>query len=139
MKHTLSEVSRRRLAALIADRLAGLSDNILAAYVFGSFVEDKPYSDIDLGLLMLNDPGNPVVLEIDFETEIEKTTGCPVDIRILNGAPLSFCQQVIRTGEVILDTDPNIRADFEGRILKKYFDFSRFRTQYIREVCHAPL
>jgi hypothetical protein len=139
MKHTLSEVSRRRLAALIADRLAGLSDNILAAYVFGSFVEDKPYSDIDLGLLMLNDPGNPVVLEIDFETEIEKITGCPVDIRILNGAPLSFCQQVIRTGEVILDTDPNIRADFEGRILKKYFDFSRFRTQYIREVCHAPL
>lgn len=124
---------------MIADRLAGLSDNILAAYVFGSFVEDKPYSDIDLGLLMLNDPGNPVVLEIDFETEIEKTTGCPVDIRILNGAPLSFCQQVIRTGEVILDTDPNIRADFEGRILKKYFDFSRFRTQYIREVCHAPL
>jgi hypothetical protein len=139
MKHTLSEVSRRRLAALIADRLAGLSDNILAAYVFGSFVEDKPYSDIDLGLLMLNDPGNPVVLEIDFETEIEKITGCPVDIRILNGAPLSFCQQVIRTGEVILDTDPDIRADFEGRILKKYFDFSRFRTQYIREVCHAPL
>lgn len=139
MKHTLSEVSRRRLAALIADRLAGLSDNILAAYVFGSFVEDKPYSDIDLGLLMLNDPGNPVVLEIDFETEIEKITGCPVDIRILNGAPLSFCQQVIRTGEVILDSDPDIRADFEGRILKKYFDFSRFRTQYIREVCHAPL
>lgn len=124
---------------MIADRLAGLSDNILAAYVFGSFVEDKPYSDIDLGLLMLNDPGNPVVLEIDFETEIEKITGCPVDIRILNGAPLSFCQQVIRTGEVILGSDPDIRADFEGRILKKYFDFSRFRTQYIREVCHAPL
>jgi len=41
--------------------------------------------------------------------------------------------------EVILDSDPNIRADFEERILKKYFDFSRFRAQYLREACHAPL
>jgi uncharacterized protein len=87
----------------------------------------------------LNDPPNPVVFEIEIETELEKITGCPVDIRILNGAPLSFCQQVIRNGEVILDSDPDTRADFEGRTLKKYFDFSRFRTRYLREVCHAPL
>jgi uncharacterized protein len=139
MKHTLSNASRKRLSAAVAARLAELSDKILAAYVFGSFIEGKPYSDMDLGLLMLNDPPNPVVLEIDFESELEKITGCPVDIRILNGAPLSFCQQVIRNGEVILDSDPDTRADFEGRTLKKYFDFSRFRTRYLREVCHAPL
>ncbi|HDR16027.1 MAG TPA: nucleotidyltransferase domain-containing protein [Desulfobacteraceae bacterium] len=139
MKHTISETSRKHLSATVAARLAELSDKILAAYVFGSFIEGKPYSDMDLGLLMLNDPPNPVVFEIEIETELEKITGCPVDIRILNGAPLSFCQQVIRNGEVILDSDPDTRADFEGRTLKKYFDFSRFRTRYLREVCHAPL
>ena len=139
MKRKLSEISRKRLATAVADRLAGLCDEILAAYIFGSFVTGGSFSDLDLGILMSTERPDPVLFEIELETELEKMTGCPVDVRILNGAPPSFCQQVIRNGEVILDLDPDSRADFEGRILKKYFDFSRFRIRYLREVPHAPV
>jgi hypothetical protein len=63
----------------------------------------------------------------------------PVDIRILNRAPISFCQNVIREGKVILDKNPDERAFFQGLILKKYFDFEPFRRRYLREVVNAPI
>jgi hypothetical protein len=63
----------------------------------------------------------------------------PVDVRVLNGAPLSFQYHVIKDGQVIVDHNPDIRADYEGRVLKQYFDFSRFRMRYLKEVMHAPL
>lgn len=63
----------------------------------------------------------------------------PMDIRIINRAPLSFCQSVIRNGRIVVDRDPNMRADFEGLILKQYFDFAPFHRRYLCEVKNAPV
>jgi hypothetical protein len=38
-----------------------------------------------------------------------------------------------------LDKDPNLRADFEGQILKQYFDVAYFQRQYLQEVANAPV
>jgi predicted nucleotidyltransferase len=139
VKRTLLKSSRKRLAAAIADRLIELRDDILTAYVFGSFVTEELFSDIDVGILTRIMPERPLMLEIDLENELEKITPCPVDVRVLNGAPLSFTQNVVRRGTVILDREPNLRADFEGMVLKKYFDFYPFRARYLSEVTDAPL
>jgi len=114
-------------------------DQITAAYLFGSFNTAERFSDIDLAVLVKDHKKNSVDFEIDLETQLEKDIEYQFDVRILNGAPLSFCHSVIRSGRVILDRDPNIRADFQGRILKQYFDFSPFRKQYLNEVSNAPV
>lgn len=114
-------------------------EDIVVAYLFGSFVTEKSFSDIDVGVLNRMDVARPLESELELENELEKIAKFQVDVRILNSAPLSFCQNVIRYGRVILDRDPTLRSDFEGKILKEYFDFSRFRRQYLAEVRNAPV
>jgi predicted nucleotidyltransferase len=112
---------------------------IVAVYLFGSFPSEKAFSDIDLGILFEGDVKNPLDTEVELETQIQRVVKYPVDARILNRAPLSFCQRVIRSGTLILDRSPNVRADFQGRVLKQYFDFSYFQKRYLREVVNAPI
>lgn len=123
----------------IASRLLEQHPEVIAAYVFGSFVSAGAFGDIDVAILALSAPENPLDLELKLEMELEDVVGCPVDVRVLNQAPLPFRYTVIQEGEVIVDRKPNVRADFEGVTLKLYFDFKRFRIRYLKEVVHAPI
>jgi hypothetical protein len=58
----------------------------------------------------------------------------PTDVRILNSAPLSFQYSVIRNGIPVTVRDICKKDDFELLTLVKYFDFSPFRREYLREV-----
>ncbi len=138
-KYTISKSRRDRIAESISSYLKENFESITAAYLFGSFVTGAPFSDIDLGLIIKKDFANLMFFEFELENGLEKIFNHPLDVRVLNRAPLSFCQNVIRHGKVILDREPNHRADFEGNIRKQYFDFSRFRKQYLREAVNAPI
>lgn len=96
------------------------------------------FSDIDPGVLTQMELDRPLDFEVELENELEKVTEYLVDLRALIRAPFSFCQDVIRHGKVILDRDPSLRSDFEGKVLEQYFDFSRFRRRYLVEVVNAP-
>jgi predicted nucleotidyltransferase len=138
-KQYLKAPEKDDIISTIFSHLQREHKEIAAAYLFGSFVKEEAFSDIDLGILMNIDLERPLEYELDLESRLEKVLKYPVDVRIINGAPLSFCQNVIRHGRVIVDSDPNLRADFEGQILKQYFDFARFRRQYLTEVKNAPV
>ena len=77
--------------------------------------------------------------ETELEINLEKRVKFETDVRVLNNAPLSFLQNVIRNCLVIVDNEPNRRADFESYVMKKYFDFARFRRRYLSEVINAPI
>lgn len=114
-------------------------ESIVAVYLFGSFITRSFFSDIDIGILVDGGQARSLVYEMGLERKIENKIKYPIDVRLLNSAPISFCQNVIRDGEVILDRNPNLRSEFEGRVLKEYFDFSRFRKRYLQEVINAPV
>jgi len=67
--------------------------------------------------------------EIELESNLELQVEFRLDIRVLNQAPISFVQNVIRQSKVIVDKEPNKRSDFENQVLKKYFDFAHFRRR----------
>jgi hypothetical protein len=77
--------------------------------------------------------------EFEFEIKLEKLVKFAVDVRVLNNAPVTFVKNLIRHGKIIIDSKPNIRSEFESYILRKYFDFARFRRLYLAEVTNAPL
>ena len=110
-----------------------------AVYVFGSFVTDKLFSDIDIGILLVESDRKTLNAELELESQLEKIIKYPVDVRILNTAPLSFVRHVIKNGRLIVDIDPTFRSDFESLTARKYFDFSRFRKRYLKDVCNAPI
>ncbi len=138
MKHSLEQTQKENI---IKDIISALTkyDEIVLAYVFGSFVQSDNFSDIDLGILIKEMQATSLNIELKLEVALEDIVHYPVDVRILNHAPLSFCQNVIRHGRVVLEKDANLRADFTGNILKQYFDFAPFRRRYLKEVTNAPI
>lgn len=123
----------------IASRLQERHPDVVAAYIFGSFVTADAFADVDVAILLMPPPKKPLDLELAIEMELEDIVGYPVDVRLLNQAPLSFRWTVIHEGVVIVDRKPNFRADFEGITLRLYFDFKRFRARYLKEVVLAPI
>ena len=138
IKHTITKQDKEKITKTISSYLQNHKE-IVAAYLFGSYVSGQPYGDIDLGILVRNEPENPLEYEFELEIKLEELVKFAVDIRILNKAPVSFVQNVIRHGQIIIDSKPNIRSDFESYILRKYFDFAPFRRRYLAEVINARL
>ena len=139
MKKKFNKLKRERLTEQIISYLTSEYDEITIAYLFGSFVTEKFFSDIDIGVLAKIDPIKALNFELMLECKLETILSCPVDVRVLNYAPLSFCQNIIRQGKVVIDRNPDLRADFEGKVLKQYFDFAPFRRKYLQEVTNAPI
>ena len=139
MKHSLKKSEKEKIIQKIISCLFEQHDEILTVYIFGSFISARYFSDIDIGIIAAIDLSKPLEFELELENRLEKVIKYPVDVRILNQAPLSFAQNVFRSGRVIIDKNPNLRADFEGRILKQYFDFSPFQQRYLQEVINAPV
>jgi predicted nucleotidyltransferase len=139
MKHRLKSSQKENIAEQIRSYLYRECEAIIVAYIFGSFVTADSFADIDLGILLDRLPRKTVNFELELECKLEEMIKFPVDVRIINGAPLSFCQNIIRHGRVIVDKDPDFRAEFEGNILKQYSDFSHFRRRYLDEIRNAPV
>ena len=128
---------------LLLDRISSFLESrsdVFFAYVHGSFVRDEKFADIDIGIF-LREPArfDLLDLELELETALQSLTRFPVDLRVLNFAPLSFVYNVIKESALVVDREPNLRADFEGKIIKKYLDFALYRMRYLKEIAHAPL
>jgi hypothetical protein len=137
-KHTITNKDKEKITKTISFYLQQHKE-IVAAYLFGSYVTGQPFADIDLGILVRNEPENLLEYEFEHEIKLAKLLKFEFDVRVLNKAPVSFVQNVIRHGQIIIDSHPNIRSDFESYILRKYFDFAPFRRRYLAEVINARL
>jgi predicted nucleotidyltransferase len=137
-KYTITQQKKEEIIKTISIYLLQ-HDEIYAAYIFGSFITEKTFADIDLGVLLRHEFENLLEYEIELESELEKMVKFGMDVRALNRAPVSFAQNVIRYGQIIVNHDPNRRSDFESYVLRKYFDFAPFRRRYLSEVINAPI
>ena len=138
IKHTITKREKEKITKTISSYLQQHKE-VFAVYIFGSYVTGEPFRDIDLGILVRNEPKNLLEYEFELEIKLEELVKFAVDVRVLNNAPVTFVQNVIRHGKIIIDSKPNIRSDFESYILRKYFDFAPFRRRYLAEVINAPL
>ena len=139
MKHSLKNTEKEKIIQRISSCIFEQYDEIFTVYIFGSFISAQYFSDVDIAIIVVMDLSMPLEFELELENRLEKAIKFPVDVRILNQAPISFAQNVFRTGRVIIDKNPNMRADFESRVLKQYFDFSPFHQRYLQEVINAPV
>jgi predicted nucleotidyltransferase len=138
-KRRLSIKEREVLIKKISDILKR-KKYILFAYIFGSFASEDSFQDVDIGIFISGvKDRSPLRLELETEGELEDAIHIPVDVRIINNAPLSFIYNILKNKIVIVDNDKSLRADFEGLIYKKYFDFQHLRKEYLREIINAPV
>lgn len=121
-----------RLRALFTERSAG----VVCAYLFGSFAraEESAGSDVDLAVLFAAQP--PATLEdglgLGLAGAIEDAIGRPVDLVVLNGAPVDLVHRVLRDGILLWDADPSARIRFEVAARNAYFDLLPILRRYRR-------
>ena len=114
---------------------------LLAAYLFGSAARGTAgaRSDVDVAVLYAASP--PATLEglpLDLEDRVRHLVRRPVQVIVLNTAPVSLVHRVLRDGVLLLDRDPSTRIRFEVRARNEYFDLQPILARYRRRRVPAP-
>jgi len=122
----------------LKDQLTGRKD-IIFAYLHGSFVQGEEFQDVDVAVFLAD--GAPrstddIEYEISLSLRLEKELGLPVDVKILNNAPLSFRYHASR-GTLLLTRDESVRESFLNRTWGEYFDFLPLSRIYAEELSRA--
>ncbi|MCK9419490.1 MAG: nucleotidyltransferase domain-containing protein [Nitrospirae bacterium] len=108
--------------------------DICFAYLHGSFVKREDFNDIDVALYLVSRPAAPLEYELSLEAEfMDVVRKYPVDVRVLNTAPLSFRYNVIKEGVLLIVNDDEKRTGFQEATLADYFDFAPYRMLYLKE------
>jgi predicted nucleotidyltransferase len=114
---------------------ASHGEDVVAAYLFGSVArgEATSASDVDVAVLLRDDPPPGLAgLALPLEGELERRIGRPVQLVVLNRAPVDLVHRVLRDGILIVDRDPGARIRFEVRARNEYFDLLPFLERYRR-------
>jgi len=109
------------------------------AYLHGSALAGLPYRDLDVALYL--DPALPAAhdpfdYEMRLSVELTQALGFPVDVHVLNQAPLGFQHQAVR-GDLLLVRDADELADYLENVAQLYMEFAYLGRLYLREVLRA--
>lgn len=116
----MSQESRDRL---LGELSAALVDDpgIRFAVVYGSFLDQDAFRDVDLGIWTTNsaDPR----LDMKLAASLSSALGVPFDVRRLNDAPVPFLYRALR-GRIVLVRDEELLANLMERIAREYHDLA---------------
>jgi predicted nucleotidyltransferase len=106
---------------------------VVFAYVFGSFVEEDTFHDIDIGIYLAEIPQErSTQYGLTLSQALSSELRIPVDARILNFVPTSFLYHVIR-GRLIIERDEEVSAKLAERTIQKYLDMKPLVYRGIKE------
>jgi uncharacterized protein len=109
-------------------------ERISFAYLYGSFTDDtSPFHDIDLGIFFT---GNnlPQMSEnaLALAADLTPIATFPVDVRVLNHAPVSFLYHVFQ-GDMLCENDEDLRCRVMEHTIRHYLDIQPILRQAMKE------
>jgi predicted nucleotidyltransferase len=126
--------SRPKPEALV-QQLAGYPE-ILFAVLYGSAVEGETFRDLDVGI-MLDRAQVPANSDLNYAfslgENLQRALRFPIDVRVLNDAPLPFRYNVSR-GIPLVVHDAEAWFAFRERTWDEYLDFHPVAMAYLREM-----
>jgi uncharacterized protein len=121
---------KAELAAILRGR-----QEIRFAILFGSAAEGRAFRDLDVGVFV-DRAQVPLAGDFDFEFDLEEKlrglTAYPIDVRVINDAPLGFRYNVSR-GQPLWINDEEEYYRFRERTWDEWFDFEPIAMQYLKE------
>ena len=120
--------------SLINNYLASRSE-IMMDFLFGSVAADSAGSESDIDIAVYYDPPNKI---IEYETQtqypaedriwfdLERLTGREVDLLVLNRAPVTIVDTVLREGKPLFIRDRKIYLDLLLRTSREAEDYRDF-------------
>ncbi len=116
----VTEEERERLVGELKRALERIQ-SVAFAYLHGGFVERRFFRDVDVAV-WLEDLGDRRLVEVDLPARLEARLGIPIDIRVLNEAPLPFRHHVFSRGVLLFSRDETLRLRLMDETLRLYFD-----------------
>jgi predicted nucleotidyltransferase len=133
-----ADVDTQAVIKKLKGSLAG-EKNVIFAYLHGSFVHQDGFKDVDVAVYIGSPPGQVVDVadyEISLSIRLEKEMRLPIDVRVLNHAPLSYRYHA-SCGILLLTRDESERENFLNRTWSEYFDFLPLSRIYYEELTRA--
>ncbi len=113
--------------------LLGSQNVIRFAYLYGSFLEEIPCHDIDIGVYVQGITGTDMTFyALELGEQFSREAGCPVDVRVLNDAPVSFLFHVLK-GKLLSEQNPKLHAQVFENTVCRYLDIQPLLLRATRE------
>lgn len=130
-----SDTERKAIRDVITQVLTARRE-VSLAFLFGSFVDQPVFRDVDVGVMV--DPHEvPLEAEFDFAaglaTDLEVHIRRPVDMVVLNHAPVSLRHHAVR-GEVLVSKEAELRDRLLETTWRMYADFEPFLRASLRDL-----
>jgi predicted nucleotidyltransferase len=124
MRHDVNTIMR----PLIIKKVLSRDERVVFGFAYGSFIGEKSFKDIDLGIYVKNSPENLFVITSDLKTCLSRSAqesaldliADDFDVKIINGAPFTFLKRVFKEGILLVDRDPDLRTDLVEQVSLKY-------------------
>lgn len=136
MRKNLSQIDKKKIINKLRPILLKKKE-IEFALVFGSFVSDLPFEDIDLGIF-LNKDYLEKINKLDYIIELgiyleEKIKGFEIDLVILNDLDYNFLYNVFKEGKLLFSRNKEKYYDFMIYAIENYLDYKEYRDYLIKE------
>ena len=111
---------------------------VMFAFLFGSFIDNTeetslPFHDVDVGVFLSGlDKKESLYYALELSDELSLLVDVPVDVRVLNFAPVTFLFHVVR-GKLIVDKDEEVRSDFMEHVVRHYLDMEPLFHRAVKE------
>ncbi len=130
----LSPQEKKRLVAVLRGFLEGLPE-VRFAYLYGSFLDDVPVRDLDVGIFFDPALGREEVLDrvLDVGFDLGRLTGVNVDVQALNHAPPALKFHAVR-GLLLLSRDEEERLSFVETAIRDYLNFKPLARQVLEDL-----
>lgn len=127
-----SKVEKEKIVTRLRSLLGG-QDVIQFAYLYGSFLDDLPCHDIDIGVYVQGIKKTDMLFyALELGEEFSREAGCPVDVRVLNDAPVSFLFHVLK-GKLLTEQNPELHAQLFEKTVCRYLDMQPLLLRATRE------
>lgn len=117
-------------------RALGARAEIVFAVLHGSFVGGGAYRDVDVAVWVVP-AARPETgwhrYAIDVGAELTVALGVPIDVQVLNEAPLAFRYHALN-GRLLFAHDEELFHAVRERTWDDYFDFLPFARENLREM-----
>lgn len=130
--YLLNHNTRQSIVDRLADELAKAPE-IVFAYVYGSVLDSELIHDVDVGLYVddLHLSRRSEVLGT-LSNRLSAAVELPVDVRLLNAAPVSFLFHVLR-GRLLLSRDEEFLTNLLEDVPRRYLDIAPLLRQATKE------
>lgn len=130
--YRLTDQDRQRITGVLVGEFMA-TPTIAFAYVFGSFLEVNMVHDVDVGIYL--DPfeaTQQAEIAASLAQRLTDAARLPVDVRVLNQAPVTFLYRALR-GRLLVSNNDDLLTSTLEYVSRRYLDMAPFLLQATKE------